>query len=232
MPVRFSIDAELALLGVSTSELGAEFTQGVSVPLQESATVEPLEEKKQLRGGKLVKVQKHTSGERAKWRRAAHKSKAKRAKTAAKPAAKKKSKKRMKLRKKLHLDAVQPVPSQASTALSEAEAVLQAHKLETRDLDAKGFAELALNADLLGRAFRVLGTAMESADLLGLAEDYDKVAETANSKVEELIALQENDLDLDGVVIKAQFDALAAVVIDGTELYEVIGEELAKSAAA
>lgn len=241
----FNLEAELALLqeciGPKRQSTTQQVTQSAVVPTVEptvttavettTPTDDTLDEaKKRLIGGKLVKVQRHTSSERAKWRQAARKNKMARKVAAKKPAAKKALKRRMRLRARLHLNSVQPEPNQVDTVLSEAEAMIESQRSEEFNLVLKNFGELALNADLLSRGFNVFAEAYQSLELLALAADFNHVADTANERVVLLNSLAESEDPIDGDLLESQFKTIASVVMDGHELYGVISEELALEA--
>lgn len=193
------------------------------------ADVAPLEEKKRREGGKLVKAQRHTSGERAQWRQAARKTKAARKHYAHSSAGHKASKRAKRLNHKLHRETTETPVDGVETLITEVDALLANTRAEETDQVIKGFAEVALHADLLSRAFKVFGTAYQSNDLIGLSEDYDALADRANNVV---LNLQESTDPIDGVALEAQYRAMSDVVMDATELYEVMGQELAEEAEA
>jgi hypothetical protein len=156
--------------------------------------------------------------------------KAARKKLLKKPATKRKARLRAALMHKVEsVEAASPGHRQVNAALSEAEELLAQHKANGESLALKGFAELALNSDLLSRAFRVFGEAYKSEDLLGLSAEYEQLGDQANAIVENLQAdLKESAAFPDSHHLESTYRGMVDVVMDGCELYEIIGEELAE----
>lgn len=189
------------------------------------------------KSGKLVRTrtERSTPSERRAWKLAKKKSAAKRA--VRKHAASGAGKRHARLRKKaesryakahgkpLHqgndrvsnlLEEVQGLVRQ----VGEARPVHRATPVMERD-EAVGYAEVALNCDLLGRAFAVYGSVLSDPELTGLAEDFATMADEAATAAETLAEGGHPEGDL-----AARFNALALAVADGVDLFDAIQEEL------
>lgn len=246
----FSIQKDLEAMGVKIRSRGegdsvvpTNLPTDLPVSLTES-TPAPVSEgvRMKLQGGRLVKTRtmRHSAAEKAKWRQAARKpgAKAARRKLAKKPATKRKARLRAAL---MHHESTTPAPSTPpitsatppvlTGALAEAEALLTRHQQDQDAIALKGFAEVGLNADLLSRAFTVFGTVYKNDELLGLAEEYRSIGDQAYAIAENLQTdLRESVAIPDQTHLTEVYNGMADVLMDGFELYEVMGEELAEQA--